>query len=159
MTADATWTAAGTAGLDVGGAAGAAGSGAAAGRRLAAPAAVAVLAAGATSLLAAVDPNQAGHYPTCPFLFVTGLYCPGCGSLRALHAVAHLDVLTALDRNPLTVLALPFLLLAWAGWTRRCLTGRPRAGMLPGWAIWALLGLVLAFWVLRNLPGAGWLAP
>jgi hypothetical protein len=128
-------------------------------RRLAAPAAVAGLAAGATSLLAAVDPNQAGHYPTCPFLFVTGLYCPGCGSLRAIHALAHLDVLTALDRNPLTVAAIPFLVLAWARWTRRRLTGRLGAGTLPGWAIWALLGLVLAFWVLRNIPGVGWLAP
>jgi hypothetical protein len=128
-------------------------------RRLAAPAAVAALAVGATTLVAAVDPNQPGHYPTCPFLFLTGLYCPGCGSLRAVHALTELDLLAALDRNPLTVLAVPFLVLAWARWTRRRATGRIRDRVLPGWVIWGLLAAVCAFWVLRNLPGAGWLAP
>ena len=42
-----------------------------------------------------VDPNQPGHYPTDPFLAITGLYCPGCGTLRALHALARGDLLTA----------------------------------------------------------------
>ncbi len=128
-------------------------------RRLAAPLGVAVLALGATSVLAAVDPNVPGHYPTCPFLFLTGLYCPGCGSLRAIHALAHLDVVTAIERNPFTVLAVPLLAVAWVRWTRRRLTGRRPRTMLPAWAIWTLLAGVCAFWVLRNVPGFEWLAP
>ena len=39
--------------------------------------------------VANVDPNVAGHYPTCPILAVTGWYCPGCGTLRAVHALAQ----------------------------------------------------------------------
>jgi hypothetical protein len=128
-------------------------------RRVAAPAGVAAIALGATALLAAVDPNQPGHYPTCPFLFLTGLYCPGCGSLRAIHALTQLDVVTALERNPLTVLAVPLLVLAWVRWTRRRLTGRPPRTMLPAWTIWTLLAGICSFWLLRNLPGVEWLAP
>ena len=66
---------------------------------------VAGLAAGA--LLYVVDPNQPGHYPTCPFLALTGLYCPGCGALRATHDLLHGDVAGALARNPLAVLGRP----------------------------------------------------
>jgi Protein of unknown function (DUF2752) len=128
-------------------------------RRLAAPAGVAVLAAGATAVVGTVDPNQAGHYPTCPFLFVTGLYCPGCGSLRAVHALAHLDVATAVDRNPLLVATLPFLVVAWVAWLRRRVTGRPRRTVLPAAVVHTILAVVVGYWVLRNVPALEWLAP
>ena len=119
---------------------------------------VAGLAAGA--LLYVVDPNQPGHYPTCPFLALTGLYCPGCGALRATHDLLHGDLTGALARNPLAVLAVPYLVLAFVTWVLRR-TGRPapRSTQLPAWTIWALLVLVLAFGVLRNLPGFAFLSP
>jgi hypothetical protein len=123
---------------------------------------LAVLAAtvAAVAVVATLDPEQPGHYPTCPFRSVTGWWCPGCGSLRALHALTHGDVATAVDRNVLTVLAVPALIVAWAAWLRRSLTGRPRGSRaVPVAAIWALLGVVVAFWVLRNLPAGSWLAP
>ena len=121
---------------------------------LAAGAAVAVLATVGT-----VDPNQPGHYPTCPFLAMTGYWCPGCGSLRALHALAHGDVATALARNPLTVLATAGLLVGFVLWVRRLWQGRPRSWVAPSWLLYGLLGLVLVFWVVRNLPGMAWLSP
>ena len=110
--------------------------------------------------LYAVDPNQPGHYPTCPFLALTGWYCPGCGALRAVHDLLHLDLAGALARNPLTVLAVPYLVLAAVTWALR-LTGRPapRSTALPAWVLWTLLGVVLLFGVLRNLPGWTWLSP
>lgn len=111
-------------------------------------------------LLATVDPHEPGHYPTCPFLATTGWYCPGCGALRATHDLLHGDVVGALGRNPLTVLAAPYLLVAFVTWALRRL-GRPapRSTSLPPWAIWSLLAVVLAFGVLRNLPGFGFLSP
>jgi hypothetical protein len=122
----------------------------------------AVTAAGlvAAATLYAVDPNEPGHYPTCPFLAMTGWYCPGCGALRGLHDLLHGDVAGALARNPMMVLAVPYLLLAWVTWILRA-TGRraPRSTSLPPWAIWALLAVVVAFGVLRNLPGLDWLSP
>jgi hypothetical protein len=129
------------------------------GGRLAAPLAVAAVAVAGAAYVGAVDPNHPGHYPTCPFLYVTGYYCPGCGSLRAIHALVHGDLLQAVHRNPLTVLFLPYLLLTWLSWLRREATGAPRRDLAPPWVIWGLLVAVVAFWLLRNLPGFSWLAP
>ncbi len=134
--------------------------------RFAGPAATALVAAGAVAVLHVVDPNEPGHYPTCPFLAVTGLHCPGCGSLRALRALSGGDLLTALDRNPLLVLAVPYLVVAWAAWLLRA-AGRRLPGPLrrlegrpaPAWVLWVLVALVTAFWVLRNLSWFAWLAP
>jgi len=127
--------------------------------RVAGPVALAVAAGAGLATLAVVDPNQPGHYPTCPFFWLTGMYCPGCGSLRALHDVARLDVAGAWGMNPLLVVALPFLVAAWVAWTRRSVTGAPRRLAHPAW-IWAILALVLTYWVARNIPALGpWLAP
>ena len=123
------------------------------------PLGVAVLAAAAVGVVAVVDPNEAGHYPTCPFLAVTGHWCPGCGSLRAVHALAHGDVGTALGLNLLTVLAVVPLVVIWARWLLRTRTGARRSTVAPALLLWGLLVVVVAFGVLRNLPAFGWLAP
>jgi hypothetical protein len=126
---------------------------------LRAPVAVAAAAVSVAMLVALVDPNEPGHYPTCPFLALTGHPCPGCGSLRALHALAHGDLAAAVGRNLLVVAAVPLLGLAWARWTRRAWGGRPRPSLAhPAW-VWTLLVVVLGFWLLRNLPFAAALAP
>ncbi|MBE1592839.1 DUF2752 domain-containing protein [Nonomuraea angiospora] len=120
--------------------------------------------AGATGAVFAfvgvVDPNQPGHYPTCPFLWMTGLYCPGCGTLRTIHALAHLDPATALGMNPLAVAMMPFLLFWWGRWVVRAWQGRPRRTTLahPAW-LWAFLAIVMVYWVVRNLPFGAFLAP
>jgi hypothetical protein len=123
------------------------------------PALVASGALATTTLVAVVDPNEPGHYPTCPFLALTGYYCPGCGSLRALHDLAHGDLAGALARNPALALATGGLLIAFVLWTRRLWRGQARTWVAPSWALYGLLGLVLAFWVLRNVPGWTWLSP
>src|SRR5438309_10494082 len=69
------------------------------------------------------DPASAGIFPSCPLHYLTGLYCPGCGSLRAIHALLHGNLSGACAMNPLTVGLLHFLiyglasetLLAWRG--------------------------------------------
>ena len=109
--------------------------------------------------LAVVDPNQAGHYPTCPFLALTGYYCPGCGSLRAIHALAHGDLGAAVGLNVLTVALVPVLLAIWVRWLVTEVSGRPRPAPAPAWRIWALLGVVCVFWLLRNVPFGSALAP
>ncbi len=122
------------------------------------------LGAGAAGLFSAgwvtaVDPNAAGHYPACPFLAITGWYCPGCGALRAVHALGHGDVMTALERNPFTVVALGYVVVAWVLWLERTARGRPRRWLAPAWVLYSLLGMILAFAVLRNVPGWTWLSP
>ncbi len=127
---------------------------------------VAGAAAGTLVALASVDPNEPGHYPTCPFLAATGLWCPGCGSLRAMHALTRLDVVTAWERNPLAVLAVPVLVLAWVRWVLDSRGGRGSSlarrlhpVRVPARVLWLALGLVLLYWVARNVPGWTWLSP
>lgn len=129
-------------------------------RRIRGPLAVGAAAAAGLTVVAVLDPEQPGHYPICPFYSVTDLYCPGCGSLRALHALTNGDVATALDRNVLTVAALPFLALAWFAWLQRSATGRPRRSWAaPASWLWTLTVGIIGFAVLRNLSAGAWLAP
>lgn len=129
-------------------------------RSVLAPLGVAAITLAAFAFVRAVDPNQPGHYPTCPFLFLTGLYCPGCGTLRAMHALGHADVVAAIGLNPLAVATLPFLVFWWARWTLRSWQGRPvRTSLAHPAYLWVFLAAVIVYWVVRNLPFGRFLAP
>ncbi len=95
--------------------------------RLAAPAALLAAVTAAFAYVAAVDPNEPGHYPVCPLLHLTGLYCPGCGGLRSAHAVAHGDLAAALQANAPAVLGYAAFAVLWTVWVVRAARGRPRA--------------------------------
>lgn len=115
---------------------------------LAAPAAVA-----AVAVLYRFNPLQVHFYPRCPLYVMTGIYCPGCGALRAGHALLHGHVLTALDFNALFVVAAPFLAYALAAQGVEAVTGRRLpVYRLSGVQARAILWTLLAFTLLRNLP-------
>lgn len=129
---------------------------------LAATAAAALAAAGAgVWVLRRFDPNAADSpLPGCLFYHLTGLYCPGCGMTRALHALVHGDPVQMLAMNPLLpvlMIALPLLIVQSLGY-RLPLPRRMTARLTDGKFWLVLLG---AFWVLRNLPWPpfAWLAP
>ena len=123
----------------------------------AAPCRAAALCLGLAAALALVflfDPAAAAFYPPCPFRWLTGLLCPGCGATRAVHQLLHGRVGAALALNPLLPLYLAALGWVFLAQLRLALGRPPLAGprLASGW-IWALLALVLVFWVARNLPG------
>lgn len=125
-----------------------------------APLAVLVAVLGATAYVAAVDPSRPGHYPTCPFLAITGWYCPGCGGLRMVHALAHGHVAEAFGRNPLAFATLPYLGYLWAVWAVAAWRGRPLRTRLAGPVPATMFAVVIVlFWVMRNLPFGHALAP
>lgn len=129
-------------------------------RRLAAPLGTLAAAAAAFAYVGAVDPNEPGHYPVCPLLHLTGVYCPACGGLRSAHDLAHGDLAAALGANALLVAACAACAVFWALWLGRAARGRPTAGPRPRavhW--WALCALLLAFTAVRNLPFGSGLAP
>ena len=103
-------------------------------------------------LLRTFDPNAAGNpFPECMFRAFTGWYCIGCGMTRALHALAHGDVLRAFSMNPLAVslLAISPLLGAWKlGWQPRWM--RPLIATVSEPKFW--LVLLPVYWIARNLP-------
>ena len=115
----------------------------------------ALAAAAGAAVLFWADPMRVAFYPRCTLHALTGLYCPGCGSLRALHQLLHGQVAAAWRLNPLALVLLPFaggLALRRAvyhlGWTRT--PGR----LLPPVLMWGVLIAVLLFGILRNLPWA-----
>lgn len=113
----------------------------------------------ATAYVGMVDPNQPGHYPTCPFLSLTGLFCPGCGALRAVHAMAQGEVMTALDRNVLVVGGAVLLAAIWIGRLVHAWRGTAPTRVAHPALVWGLLVLVVVFTVARNLPAGAVLAP
>ena len=129
------------------------------------PYAVGGLAVVATVYVALVDPNQPGHYLSCPIYLLTGQYCAGCGALRATHDLAHGDLAGAWSMNPLLVAAAPLLVVAWLRWLLRSALGSQcgpadRTGPRTVWLPWFVLAATVSFSVLRNLPAlAPWLAP
>ena len=46
------------------------------------------------------DPHASGSWGFCPWLALTGLYCPGCGGLRAVNDLTNGDLLGALEQQP-----------------------------------------------------------
>ncbi|MEU0056308.1 DUF2752 domain-containing protein [Streptomyces sp. NPDC006334] len=127
--------------------------------RLAVPAALLAAVAAAFAYVGAVDPNEPGHYPVCPLLRFTGLYCPGCGGLRGAHALVHGDLVAALHANALAVAAYPLLAALWTVWVVRAARGRPvRLDLRPAHQ-WALGAALAVFTIVRNLPFGGWLHP
>jgi apolipoprotein N-acyltransferase len=111
-------------------------------RASAAPLALAALAS-ATLVLRVVDPAEARWLPFCVLHALTGLHCPGCGTTRALHLLAHGDLSGALHMNALTLSLIP--LLAYATLRRIDLGGRPRT-------IAGVVAIAVVFAVARNIP-------
>ncbi|MFG3468988.1 DUF2752 domain-containing protein [Streptomyces sp. NPDC047982] len=128
-------------------------------RRLAAPVGVMAAVVGAFGYVGAVDPNEPGHYPVCPLLRLTGLYCPGCGGLRSAHAFAQGDIAAALGSNALAVAGYVLFAVLWVVWTARAARGRPMSIAASPAVWWGIGAVLIAFSVVRNLPFGAALAP
>ena len=104
-------------------------------------------------MLRVFDPANSGIFPPCPVHYLTGWYCPGCGSLRAIHALLHGNIHGAWAMNPLTIVLLPFIAYGLISETLVGLRGRglpqPR---LSSPAIYSLGCVIVLFGVIRNLP-------
>jgi hypothetical protein len=126
---------------------------------------LATAALGAVALLAiaarALGPGMLRHLPACPLHEWTGLYCPGCGTTRAIYHLLRGEWLAACSANLLAVVAMVLGAIAWITrpWLElrlACLGPRSRVVALLAGAL-----IVVVFGVLRNLSGTpfGWLAP
>jgi hypothetical protein len=130
-------------------------------RRVRPPVALAVGLLGASVLLHLRDPHRSGSWGYCPWLMLTGTYCPGCGGLRAVNDLTCGDVGGAASSNLMLVSLLPVLAGLWLrsvsdrwrGVTRAAAGGRRQLLLGAGFLV-----LAVGFAVLRNsaLP---WLAP
>lgn len=106
----------------------------------------------ALGLLWRYEPQGQIFFPRCTFHQVTGLLCPGCGGLRATHALLHGDLRSAWQLNPLLVALLPVGAYAVSAWAIQRTTGRRLPQPLNFRHLWVLaLVLILGFGIGRNL--------
>lgn len=112
-----------------------------------------IVIAGLAVLFFVLDPANHNIFPRCIFNSVTGYYCPGCGSQRAIHSLLHMDIAGVVSYNFLFIPA--FLLIIYHYL-------HPVLNRFFGWKLpnifyfkstpWIIFGFVIAFWILRNLP-------
>lgn len=99
--------------------------------------------------------------PQCFVYQLTGLHCPGCGATRAVSSLINGDWFSAFTYNWLflpSVAVLAFL----GGWVLLAATGRVRSPWNNRSMETLMMGIgfaLLAFGVLRNIPGLEFLAP
>lgn len=106
---------------------------------------------GMLALLRFQEPHGQYYFPRCALYSATGLQCPGCGGLRAAHALLNGDLAAAWRLNPLAVLLLPV-----CGWVATVFVARRFGRRLPNpfaapWMIGAMTGAAVVFGIVRNL--------
>ena len=95
-----------------------------------------------------------GHGLPCLFHRITGWLCPGCGMSRVMGALLRLDLPAAFSYNLLWPLYGGYVLFVFLSaaipYVRH---GKANLSPRPQWVHWVVLGVVLIYGVLRNLPG------
>lgn len=100
--------------------------------------------------------------PDCLFYETTGLLCPGCGATRSALAVHEGNWSGAIRNNALfaggLVLGGIWIVFAAAGERFPAVKGL-RFFRFRLWFLWAILGALVVFALLRNVPGMEFLRP
>lgn len=89
----------------------------------------------------------------CVFYKLTGFYCAGCGSGRALFSLLHFDILKAINYNILTVISLPLVTYYLLKQYVFIVFGRD---LLPLFDIRLktyniIMIIIIVFWIIRNI--------
>lgn len=106
------------------------------------------MAVGAAVLCAVFDP-EIHPAPKCIFKSLTGWDCPGCGTQRAIHALACGDIGRAWHFNPMLFFAIPLVTLYIIS-ESRC-RGR-LYDMLHQWLTALIIAiLIILWWIVRNV--------
>ncbi len=105
--------------------------------------------------------NNVLSFP-CLFYHLTGFYCPGCGMTRAVFALMHFQLEEAFHNNALIYLLLPLFLF----YGLRFISHYIKSGKLLSIqdvysqnTLFLILGIVVLFGLLRNLPSFDFLKP
>ena len=97
------------------------------------------------------------HY-NCPWLYLFHVYCPGCGGMRMILSILHLDFYQAFRYNPflfiLFILGLIYLIIMLIIYKKK------KVFILPSRNFWIfILILLVLFAVLRNFETFSYLIP
>lgn len=90
----------------------------------------------------------------CPILAATGLYCPGCGGVRALGALLRGKIGESFRYHPAVPCAAFYLLIYLGSHSLNRLTkGKTGALLFQNWHLYSFLALLLLQWILKNISG------
>lgn len=99
-----------------------------------------------------LDPEKHIIFPRCVFYSLSGYYCPGCGSQRAIHSLLHLNITGMVQNNLLFLPAVLSIIYHYV---------HPFLNRYLNWNLpnifymkntpWVIFGIILLFWLLRNL--------
>ena len=102
------------------------------------------------------NPASSKIYPPCLFHLLTGLYCPGCGTARAMYALVHGRFIDALRNNIFAVFSLPFIIYSYIIHYFRELFPNNKIFrkdiFIKPVLIKILVIFIILFWILRNIP-------
>jgi len=106
-----------------------------------------------TSIAAFIMPAEGAAWAwQCPIHSLTGWSCPGCGGTRAIHALLHGDLASALKLNALAVLVfvagVVYVATAWLGRLESKWFAAPD---FSGRFTYVTLAAVVIFTLVRNL--------
>jgi hypothetical protein len=106
-------------------------------------------------------PSEYRIIPSCPFHFLLGLYCPGCGTLRATHYLLNGHVTTAFRYQPLAISLFPVIIFLYG--KKLYEFYRQKTVQLPFEVsiYWGIFFIICIFFVARNIPldSLNWLRP
>lgn len=105
------------------------------------------------ALLYGFNPNTTVWMPRCPFHEITGLECPGCGTLRAIHEVLHGNLSALWLYNPYLIIIVPYIgIVFYASCIkRRSLFGELGIYLTSKYAVALIACCTLLWWIVRNL--------
>ena len=112
---------------------------------------IVVILLGVLSLYFFYNPSQHSFFPKCPFYSITGFYCPGCGSQRAIHQIINGNIINGIRHNYLILLLA--LVLSYQGiiYILSKLNNSTYKNILHKPVVTKLiLVIVLLFWLFRN---------
>lgn len=108
---------------------------------------------GLAVLFFVLNPAEHEIFPRCLFNSITGYYCPGCGSQRAIHSLLHLNFAGVIGNNFLFIPAFLLILYHYL---------HPVVNRFFKWKLpnifyfkstpWIIFAFVILFWILRNIP-------
>lgn len=100
-------------------------------------------------LLYFLNPSESLIFPNCPFHHLTGLYCPGCETLRAIHQLLQGRFGQAFAYNPILIVLTPVIgMLIYERYNAdnfRLISSSPKLH-------WVIFIILMAYWILRNIP-------
>ena len=97
------------------------------------------------------NPSNMAIFPKCPFLLLTGLKCPGCGSQRAIHCLLHFDIIGAIKYNFLLVAFLPVIIVLIYAEIMKVKKPTLYVKLHKAKYIWAIFMTTISWWIVRNI--------